>query len=339
MCSEENSFPRLRNHKQYTDIENFKEFEFRSCISYELAIRNTEIRELIEVAFRAYIDEDLNDLNSEHTLGAMKYASEYFKKLRDDYFLPQGLYLEYYFFDDLRKEIEELIEQQHTSALKLDEIVNDLEKSNRKITEEEQTIARANNNMLPQLIFNNNRLDYDNQFNIDSTVFTHSERRTPLFIESLYHTENEKEESITRQQIQPNYSRPKLYSFHKTILRDIQLNLALPKKELVDFIERLSDDVKTNKNAYKSVNDLFFQDNTASIQSSIYLGKRMADMFYVYDYVDFKISLSPNTSPTSIIKEEGRFLAKVLEKQIDAIKKDYFLIQRIISECSYKEII
>jgi len=339
----DDEFTLTRNNKQYVDIENFKEYEFRTCIAYELAIRNKEVIEFITNGFTEYIEMDINEEMKEPTLqelGAMKYSGKYFKKLRDTYFMPQALYLKYHFFSDVWEEIETLINQHEAYYKRLKEIVQDMQMENRCLTEEEEKFCKNKKDikMLVSLIFDNKEFNSKNFMYGDGKVCNTINRRTSLFSEALYHVEDGREEKITAQLIEPNFSRPKLISFKKTVERDIRVNLELPTKEIISFIEELKKEFKNNRETFLNIEQLF-NSSTKEKGNITYGKKRVADMLFIYDYITHEIICVPNDNPKAILLAHKEKLESVLNKKIDGIIKDYYLIEKIINNCEYKKII
>jgi len=330
----EDDFPLTRTDKQYTDIENFKKYEFRTCIAYELAIRNKEVIELVIDGFNEYIEIDINqEMESPEDWFKMPYAGKYFKELRDSFFMPQALYLKYHFFSDVWKRIEELINQKEAYYKKLKEINEYPIKERIKILENKKDIR-----MLPQLIFNNEEYSSKNFMYGDGKVFNTIDRRTSIFSETLYHVEDGEEEKITAQLIQPNFSRPNLISFWKTIERDIRINLELPTEEIISFIKEVKKEFKSNRETFLNIEQLFNLNNKGNINIT-YGAKRIADMLFIYDYITHKINLTPNDNPKAILTAHKIELELMLDKKIDGIIKDYYLIEKIINNCEYKKLI
>jgi len=84
-------FSRSRNHPQYTDIENFKKYEFRNCIAYELAIRSPKVIDLIkECSKYPPFSKEHNEIRG--------YLSEEYRIETHD------IYLDYHFFNDINKD-------------------------------------------------------------------------------------------------------------------------------------------------------------------------------------------------------------------------------------------
>lgn len=77
-----------RNDKQYIDVENFVDYEFTSCIAYEMAIRNNRVIELIkENILYAKENNNINNSEIEDELLVKFYINEF--------------YLNYHFFNDI----------------------------------------------------------------------------------------------------------------------------------------------------------------------------------------------------------------------------------------------
>lgn len=77
-----------RNDKQYLEIESFEDYEFTSCMAYEMAIRNNRVIELIKN-------------NSEYINGNNRlFDSDIEMELLEKYYIDE-IYLNYHFFSDV----------------------------------------------------------------------------------------------------------------------------------------------------------------------------------------------------------------------------------------------
>lgn len=77
-----------RNDKQYIDVENFVDYEFTSCIAYEMAIRNNRVIELLK--------NQLEHMKRNNNSGNSDIESELLGK-----FYINEFYLSYHFFSDI----------------------------------------------------------------------------------------------------------------------------------------------------------------------------------------------------------------------------------------------
>lgn len=85
-----------RSDRQYTEVEEFEEYEFTSCIAYEMAIRNPRVIELtIELLINQHKKFDDDDISKE------------LEKYEDELFLEYGIVDEfwhkYHFFEEANK--------------------------------------------------------------------------------------------------------------------------------------------------------------------------------------------------------------------------------------------
>jgi len=299
-----------RGDKQYTDIEKFKKYELTTCIAYEMAIRNDEVIKLVNKAFRAYIDKDLKEDIEPKDWRSTKYSGKYFKELRDKYLFSQDLYLKYHFFSSLWEEISELFEKNNFYNKELKGILEIIKKESRKFNKNEKdylcSIKPINIRMLASLIFNEKKIHkYKDTHKDKDTIYTFLERDTLIFREKIYHIEDDEEEKITKNSIEPNYSRPSLFTFYKSVEKDIKLNLAMPKDELIDFIEKIKSEYDKNHKSIMSISellgeelepfrDMIFKENNnplldrktkkqmraTSFTSNAF---KMADILFIYD--------------------------------------------------------
>jgi len=77
-----------RNDKQYIDVENFVDYEFTSCIAYEMAIRNDRVIELLKNQLK-YIERNNNLMDS-----------DILDELLEKFYINE-FYLSYHFFSDI----------------------------------------------------------------------------------------------------------------------------------------------------------------------------------------------------------------------------------------------
>lgn len=77
-----------RNDKQYLEIESFEDYEFTSCMAYEMAIRNNRVIELIK--------NNLEYINGNNRL----FDSDIEMELLEKYYINE-IYLNYHFFSDV----------------------------------------------------------------------------------------------------------------------------------------------------------------------------------------------------------------------------------------------
>lgn len=348
-----------RDDLQYLEVEKFKEYELTHCIAYEMAIRNEKVINLIIKGFTEYLDKDLNEpLNAPtlEELGKTSHSEKYFKELRDTYFMPQGLYLKYHFFSDIWKRIEALIKQNARDSKELERLSNKIQ--NEDITKEEWDwfTNRKDIRMLGSLIFEKKIAYFKYDDKIQNENYHTLEHHTPTYYERLYYINGEKEEKITAQIIEPNYSRPKLTSFHKVTERDIRINLSMPKNELIDFICKVKEDYdKSPKlNTIKSISELLgeeklpFKDlvynkkevplldrkTKKEIKATSFTSNssKMADILYIYD------CLKLGYSKINIIYELSRYHNKDTALDDDTYRRYVSISKDFIDRQRYKEL-
>lgn len=304
----DSNFPALRTNSQYTDIENFKDYEFTHNIKYELAIRNADIQELVKSFVHIWVQQEVPRDILIHTTSDLKYSKETAYKLGDHFIDVASLYLEYHFFKD---EVELI--------------------SSHQATHKDDTLSTPNS-----ILF-----DTKNSENIftrgKETRTMYHTQKTNLFEKVLVYkeTQSTKKREISRHEITPRYSRPTLQPFYNTNTLKVNLDLSLPVKELSDFIVKLKCEKDKGRISHLTISSLL-NINHIENQSIKHKKKRLADMFFIYDYITFKLNHEPSRTAKSILKTEKKFLERIIGKQIDTIEKDYYIIEDTIKNCEYK---
>jgi len=245
-----------RSDKQYTNIEKFKKYELTYCIAYEMAIRNDEVINSVKSFVNNYIDYD-------RFLKEAIYDSDLFKKCDDDsqklmnFFLnPFNLYLDYHFFDDINQKIKTIeIEEQKG----LNKVFNPIRRILYKKLDNYYDISEYNN------------------------IFS-EHKQTSLYISTIAHKKKKKKgtRKVTRNDIEPNYSRPLSPSFKEIKERRFILNLALPTAELLSFVEEFKNMYDKDNTIVKNVYELFENKKNKNINLPN-IQNNYADMFFIYD--------------------------------------------------------
>jgi len=237
-----------RGDKQYKDIENFKKYELTHCIAYEMAIRNDDIIGLIKDFLHEY-----SLLDTPTAKEAISFIDNYkHRTLFIDFFInPYALYLKYHFFKDTAKLIK--------------------------------NIPNFKNSDLS--IFFNPKYNY--KYKNDTTIYSLEDLEKYYFSEKItndlfhYDLSTSLNETLENR-ITPNYSRPLSVLKYRSREKDLNLNLALPTSELVDFIERLKRN-KDFKSLSKSIYDFFNIEDEINTTLPPNIQNRFADLFFTYD--------------------------------------------------------
>jgi hypothetical protein len=294
-----------RSNPIYKEIEQFKDYELTDCIAYEMAIRNEEI---------------INKINLFNTTFPNNLES-----------LAEDLKVNFYLSKDIIYEIpkfEEYIE----SKITLESIEDGAEKllkylqSNnllRYIPQFRKHVSKDLNNLTIEEL-----LEYKNFF------FFYGEKDNIKYNCGIF---NDLDLSIVpkeflliqKDNIKKNgkidsnfFSRPKLHipkDIDKTI--DLKINPNLPKDELIAYISKIKDEYDEDNSIIKNSLELLGEelDKSEKMKSKALpkdkekRKKTMADAFYIYD--TWKILEIHYAEKTKELKEK-------LEKEIQSIKNN-----------------
>ena len=248
-----------RGDKQYTDVENFKKYELTHCIAYEMAIRNDEVIKTVEAFVKGYIKEYANQYKIVplSTLDYPNTIALYSQKLLNHMINPLQLHLEYHFFNDINK------------------IISDI-----KIESEDGVLFNEGTDFL---FFPSKPREYNREHHVDNYDYKTQLKITEHCIVYTIHRYDtvEKWSTIMNRSLEPIYSRPLNIDEREAKYRNIKLNMALPTKELEDFIKKAKEEYNSNQNDFLSIEELL---NGVSEKENIKLPqKRYADLLFCYD--------------------------------------------------------
>lgn len=277
----ESLLPR-RSDDNYTIIPSYEEYELTHCISYEMAIRNNEVSNILEILrsltlfhrelfkeiyyndysevklnpilqdkleeilihFNITLDINLNSSTNKETFDNIsKILSEYTTSLRDDYFLVH----------DRNEIIPEGMEEDEITK-ELHHYENDPELSKHMST----------------VIDNSLKSDkyYKDNYDIQDGY-------------AIYQGGYENSNSFDLNKIFPNFKRP-MREFNQT---QVAFNMSLPKDEIIAYISKIKDDYDKKNNSYKTLNQLLYGNDTRSEDKLEHKQKeKYADDFFIYDY-------------------------------------------------------
>lgn len=261
-----NSLPK-RDNLIYTDIEKFEDYEFTTCIAYELAIRNDDNIENICRFIYECIDKKEN----------YKVIESKYKDIIVDAGFAGKLYLEYPFFRDLNEYIEKNTDwKQNNKKIGWTGIANPLYIISRNYEEK---------------YFTDNK-DKKYYLSILSSRYFH------------YHLNREKDYILNRKvtkvsRATPLYQRPSLeLNFLENKHVDIRLNLALPIEELKEIMIKMKNDfnnnqsIKTpleiiNKKLNKYILPSKYPSNKENRNKAFTIKEKWADWFFINDFYKF----------------------------------------------------
>ncbi len=239
-----------RTDNQYTDIEEFKEYELTYCIAYEMAIRNNKVQKLI----KSYIKDELKkyfiDLHSLYSEYHLKRQNNY-NELRKFFINPHSLYLKYHFFTQEEQKKETFI---------------------KKIHQYEKKEFKNNEEMV--------------------TTFTKETKEYTVYSSESIKTIQDGSITSYNTWIKPSYSRPQIFSVEQEKTVKAELNLAMPKNELIDFIKIIKESFDKDNNSIKSISELLGNEPLFLKDKIKYPKKpkaeKFADWFFIYDLYNIK---------------------------------------------------
>ncbi len=275
----------LRSATEYLEIEQFKEYEFSWCIAFEMAKRDPKLLKeahrfiAFYKRFKSYIDfiplsweeyEKAFEYRLHRRAKAIfGYGYDYFAQ--EHWLSPIDLY--YITDDETALEMAEIYVHQFRD-------IQDKQSNERFTLEDEEGILfESSVNLNNEHFFEDNRTVSDEEiveaieeFDID-----------PSLIES-------------QRKATENFSRPKLTIptlFNKNI--DVELNLALPEKELLAYVSYIKEKFDKNRDLVKSPIELLGADlESVGIEEvdtkEVYkrdrrktMSEKYADLFFIYD--------------------------------------------------------
>lgn len=359
-----------RDDSIYKEIESFEYYEFTNCIAFEMAIRNTKVKKLLS---KTKLFSEVRNTTKEEPLECVhsyidSIISKEHKENRKDVIFELSKYgFDYHscFMYTLQKSMSKIKNHNYSSIL--------LDKSEyTKITDiltknELDIVCKVEINLynqMPWVKTEKDKLKTNEDFLEMGNHF-----------EWIFHPTNEEliKDALKRKEvlkIENKFSRPELKLIYTTIT-PIELNLSLPKDELIAYISKIKD-MYDNKNFRTPLELLgeYLESSNEKINKS-----KVADMFFVYDYLTFKkeliekdneykykeyeeqvqeINESPYLSPIDR-KIQLKELKKEFEENTNVrinelfndienftpakVKRYYYKIKPFIDECKYKELI
>jgi len=272
----DNKLPK-RDDDIYKEIEAFEDYEYTNCIAFEMAIRNKEVKKL---------------LDKSHLFREVEKAEEDAINIYFDNILPNAgerkdfIYeLSKYGFNYVKCSYYNLAK--NMKRIKGDKLGSKIltQPERTKLTdilsEGELDIVCAVEiniyNQMPWVKTEKDKMDTNQDF---LEMGNH--------LEWSFHETNEEiiKDALKRQQkikIENEFSRP-ILELPCSELADIQINLSLPKDELIAYISKVKDDFDKDSPSIKSPLKFLGEElSKSNLQKQS--KKLISDKFYIYDYV------------------------------------------------------
>lgn len=263
-----------RKDKKYILIESFNFYELTHCIAYEMAMRNKNVINFINIL------DELTSLHKKLTLNSLKNPiiftiSPWYDEVYNILFKYEKI--EYWYHT--LKEIEEIT--YNLIMLIITKIIFVLE-NNYYVVHERSTIVPKDmkeifNNITNhepdcildehiEKVLNNGKYYKDNYSLNDGYV--------------VYQGGYEGDNIFNCFKIKPNFKKP-LRQFNQT---EISLNISLPKDEILAYIGKIKDDYDSKDSSIKNVLEFLGKELNLDIEDYKNMtAKKWADFFYIYD--------------------------------------------------------
>ena len=282
-----------RSDEIYEVIENYKPYELTHCLSYEMAIRNKEVKlllkniilltiankELFKLTMATYNHDEMQDFAKFYIKDSLKETVnnvlEYFKSINI------SLNIDFDNFDLLQS---------------LNDITKTLAKASNLLEDKYYRIHDCKEINIPkgwENIFDEpNHCETDSELNehfekvVNSTFGIKNDKRYKDHSEKndcyvSYQGIFEGSNSYEINKFFPNFKRP-MKEFNQT---QVAFNMSLPKNEIIAYITRIKDDYDNKESSYKTLNQLLYGDDTRIEDKLDHKEKdRYADDFFIYDY-------------------------------------------------------
>lgn len=334
----------------YKEIERFKEYEYTNCIAYEMAIRNKEIKKLI------------NQISKIPVYEYSPYQDEYDKLDKE---LEERYFIDWCIRKHLEKTFDNYVEEKYTKyhdcTMKVKYLSVFEGKELKEIISDESLInLRSHGEIIHDSYYNNierYKISFDDILYESKKVHLNSKPLGHKMIpDGLGGIKEEKEEAkaIIEDRNYLRFERPRLQiPIESTKEIVLKINLALPVEELVSYLSKIKNDYDKDTLVIKSPLELVGEelDKADEIKSKAIpkekekRKKAMANAFYVYDM--YKI-LEPKylTKINSFKKERDSKVRELKQSKnydrqeknsmIKDIKEEYIFLLDQYSKTSIK---
>lgn len=317
-----------RDEAQYTEIENFCDYELINCICFEMAIRNKNALALYtKFNSELYFQTIFNPLNSSYNLKNINAFDLISKELYNKYYLTPfdtSFFLFFYNFSDL---YNIKLYNLYKAELK------NIKQNDYDFHETETGIETIE------------RLDSDN---VIHTTFKNHAKYKSLDFEEDWCSEV-KHEVVSRFK-RPELYIPNKYSKHLTLKN---LNFNLPLNEIQSYVEHIYKLIE-KKNGFSSLWEQFYEsineaDNEITIirpkgkkerivlETHINNKNKFADLFYIYDAIKLGMKKSEIQIEISYYYSRNEKKNQLIDQK--TITKYYAIAKEYIDNLKYKELI
>ena len=307
---EDSTFPK-RTDDRYKIIENFKPYELTHCIVFEMAVRNKDVRnsiqiltmieDVLKIKYRikqdntseapSFLDIELDnenviEVNSEEYYKLEEKRRNYEETFKEGVDILKNKYYIHYNQKAVNiPEIENPFKDKDLSGMSFEDIEKEFLDALRS------PIMKHLSGSIGKFLYGEEYLHYKSDHNIYEGFVT---------ARGIYpETKTFNISSIN------TYFQRKIFDTNQT---NITLNMSLPEEELVAYIKHIKKTLSDeNTKELKSPNKLLGRDIQEVKKTKHYpkkqTAKKLADMFFVYDYVTARIDEYTTNNQDSIKNE------------------------------------
>ena len=262
----------------YKEIDEFEDYEYSNCIAYEMCIRNKEVKKLLNIIINKF-DEIFEATEFEFIINkeAIEKECNELKKYGIGFNTLSSI------LTDIFYEINDIeVGKSSLNILYENEIILNRDK-------EYEYIERCDDGIIAQI-------DSDSD-NCEIIPYEHINLDYVPFIGT-------------------NYKRPKLELIQNKIFK-IDLNLSLPKKELIDYVSKIIDEYEKDNNPVF----FYFDRSRGNRVDKNKINKGLiAKKFFVYDYVSIRLEQIEDSNQDYIIEYEEN--KKIIENNPYITRQD-----------------
>ena len=283
--SKEINLPR-RDDEVYKIISSYEPYELTHCISYEIAIRNEEVKTIIEkLKYLALINKDFfsTELSYKNkpTIEYIEVMEEKIQELNlnlDKLEIKHNIDFETFNLNEIQSSIYKLIaeysivlEKEYYMIYDRKEITpvgmyNLFKGANQ--SEPDIELNSFMDKVISKSISNCNESNYEDNYVLKDGY-------------AVYQGAYKGSNSYDINKIKPNFKRP-MREFNQT---EISFNMSLPKDEIISYISKIKDDYDNKNTSYKTLNQLLYGEDTRNEEKLEHNQQnRYADDFFIYDY-------------------------------------------------------
>ncbi len=314
-----------RDDEEYQIISSYETYELTHCISYEMAIRNKDVQDILEkiktltLLYKDIFKADMLHKNDMALFYIMEIEEQREKVLEslDTLNIELNINFDTYSPTEIQSELMRLITE-YTVLLEEDYYM--IYDRKEIMPEGMEEVFKEPNHYEPDRELNQH-MDKAIEASIRNAYDVSPRYKDNFTFKDGYAVyqasyEGSKEYDINK--VFPNFKRP-MREFNQT---QVAFNMSLPKDEIVKYIEKIKDDYDYKKTSYKTVNQLLYGKDTRIEDKLDHKQQdRYADDFFIYDY--YTLSHEEHEKKLELIQKK---LSQYHGMKIEKGRNDYELI-------------